>query len=68
MQKILGIFTEARLSNHSPKSHAKERSKPPLAVGWIASEIVLVVLFFIVLFFRSGLKKQPDSKTVDRLQ
>ncbi len=48
MQKILGIFTEARLSNRSPKSQAKERSKPPLAVGWIASEIVLIVLFFFV--------------------
>ena len=45
MQKILGTSTEARRSNRSPKSLAKERSKPPLAVSWIASEIVLVVLF-----------------------
>ncbi len=31
MQKILGVSTEARRSNRSPKSLAKKRSNPPLA-------------------------------------
>ncbi len=40
MQKILGVSTEARLSNRSPKSQTKKRIKPPLAVGWITEEIL----------------------------
>ena len=46
MQKILGVSTEARRSNRSPKSQSKDRSKPPLAVGWIAVEIFIAEQVF----------------------
>ncbi len=67
MQKKGRVSTEARRSNRSPKSLAKERNKPPLAVGWITSEIVLVFLFFVpgqeTARFENG---EPPAVTLEK--
>ena len=46
MQKILSVSTEARRSNRSPKSLAKETSKPPLAVSWLTVEEAQILFMF----------------------